>query len=105
VAGCPWNRWPDVHGIAGRITVVRAHESRVLKKSALDAVCGTWFTLCTATAEVHLRGTDETIGLLFCHVDLEARIPINHPLRKIRQMVNEALAGLDAVEDSVLLAD
>ena len=24
VAGSPWNGWPDVHGIGGRITVVRA---------------------------------------------------------------------------------
>jgi len=24
VAGSAWNRWPDVHGIGGRITVVRA---------------------------------------------------------------------------------
>ncbi len=33
---------------------------------------------------------------LFSYVDLEARIPVKHPLRKIRQVVNEALAGLDA---------
>ena len=24
VVGSPWNGWPDVHGIGGRITVVRA---------------------------------------------------------------------------------
>ena len=24
VAGSPWNGWPDVHGIRGRINVVRA---------------------------------------------------------------------------------
>ena len=24
VAGSPWNGWPDVHGIGGRITVVHA---------------------------------------------------------------------------------
>ena len=24
VAGSPWNGWPDVHGIGGRINVVRA---------------------------------------------------------------------------------
>jgi hypothetical protein len=24
VAGCPWNGWPDVHGIGGWIIVVRA---------------------------------------------------------------------------------
>lgn len=43
-----------------------------------------------------MRGTDETSGSLFSHVDLEGRIPARHPLRKIRQVVNEALASLDA---------
>ena len=42
-----------------------------------------------------MRGTDETSGSLFSYVDLEARIPARHPLRKIRQVVNEALASLD----------
>ena len=50
---------------------------------------------CTATAGVRMRGTDETSGSLFSYVDLEARIPARHPLRKIRQVVNEALANLD----------
>ncbi|SNX75357.1 transposase, partial [Cereibacter ovatus] len=39
--------------------------------------------------------TDETSGSLFSYVDLEARIPARHPLRKVRQVVNEALASLD----------
>ena len=43
-----------------------------------------------------MRGTDETSGSLFSCVDLEARIPARHPLRTIRQVVNEALASLDA---------
>lgn len=43
-----------------------------------------------------MRGVDETSGSLFSYVDLEARIPARHPLRKIRQMVNEALASLNA---------
>ena len=43
-----------------------------------------------------MRGTDETSGSLFSYVDLEARVPARHPLRKIRQVVNEALASLDA---------
>ena len=33
---------------------------------------------------------------LFSYVDLEARIPARQPLRKIRQVVNEALDSLDA---------
>ena len=43
-----------------------------------------------------MRGADETTGSLFSYVDLEARIPARHPLRTIRQVVNEALASLDA---------
>lgn len=37
-----------------------------------------------------------TSGSLFSYVDLEERIPARHPLRKIRQVVNDALASLDA---------
>lgn len=51
-----------------------------------------------------MRGTDETSGSLFSYVDVEARIPARHPLRKIRQVVNEALASLDA-EFEALYAD
>ena len=47
------------------------------------------------TAGVMMRGTDEASGSLFSYVDLEARIPARHPLRKIRQVVNDALASLD----------
>ncbi len=43
-----------------------------------------------------MRGTDEASGSLFSFVDLEERIPARHPLRKIRQVVNDALASLDA---------
>ena len=43
-----------------------------------------------------MRGSDETSGSLFSSVDLEARIPARHPLRRIRQVVNAALASLDA---------
>ncbi len=42
-----------------------------------------------------MRGTDGTSGSLFSHVDLEKRIPARHPLRKIRQVVNDALAHRD----------
>ncbi len=41
-----------------------------------------------------MRATDEISGLLFSHVDLEERIPVRHPLRKIRQGVNDAPASL-----------
>lgn len=43
-----------------------------------------------------MRGANEASGSLFSYVDLERRIPVRHPLRKIRQVVNEALASLDA---------
>jgi len=42
-----------------------------------------------------MRGTDETNRSLFSYVDLEERIPPRHPLRKIRQVINDALASLD----------
>ena len=48
-----------------------------------------------------MRGADEASGSLFSYVDLEARIPARHPLRKIRQVVNEALVGLDADFDAL----
>ncbi|MBA3910937.1 MAG: IS5/IS1182 family transposase [Rhodobacter sp.] len=43
-----------------------------------------------------MRGIDVTSGSLFSYVDLEERIPARHPLRKVRQVVNDALASLDA---------
>jgi transposase len=42
-----------------------------------------------------MRGSDERTGSLFSFVDLEERVPRRHPLRKIRQIVNDALAALD----------
>ena len=50
-----------------------------------------------------MRGTDEMTGALFSYVDLEERVPARHPLRLIRRIVNDALAGLDA-EFEVLYA-
>ena len=43
-----------------------------------------------------MRGSDARTGSLFSFVDLEERVPQRHPLRKIRQIVNDALASLDA---------
>lgn len=40
-----------------------------------------------------MRGTDKASGSLLSYVDLEDRVPARHPLRKIRQVVNEALAS------------
>lgn len=52
-----------------------------------------------------MRGTNETSGSLFSYVDLEERIPARHPLRKIRRVVNDALASMDAEFDRLYAAD
>jgi transposase len=52
-----------------------------------------------------MRGTDKATGSLFSYVDLEERIPARHPLRTIRQVVNEALASRDAEFDGLYAAD
>jgi len=41
-----------------------------------------------------MRGGDGRSGELFSYVNLEARVRADHPLRAIRGIVNEALAGL-----------
>lgn len=43
-----------------------------------------------------MRGSDLVSGSLFSYVDLDERIPSHHPLRKIRQIVNDALSSMDA---------
>ena len=49
--------------------------------------------------ECGMRGSDQVTGSLFSYVDLEERIPVRHPLRKIRAVVNDALRSLDAEFD------
>jgi transposase len=41
-----------------------------------------------------MRGEDARAGALFSYVDLEDRVPAEHPLRAIRVIVNATLAGL-----------
>ena len=41
-----------------------------------------------------MRGTDEHSGSLFSYVDLEARVPADHPLRPLRAPVDEAMEVL-----------
>jgi transposase len=43
-----------------------------------------------------MRDSDIRTGDLFSYVDLEQRVPANHPLRLIRRIVNEVLAALDS---------
>ena len=43
-----------------------------------------------------MRGTDQRSGSLFSYVDIEAnRVPAGQPLRRIRELANDALAKLD----------
>jgi transposase len=42
-----------------------------------------------------MRGLDMRTGELFSYVDLEKRVPASHPLRLVREVVNEVLAALD----------
>jgi transposase len=42
-----------------------------------------------------MRGSDTRTGELFSYVDLEKRVPGNHPLRLVRGVVNDVLAALD----------
>jgi len=41
-----------------------------------------------------MRGNDGKQGDLFSYVSLESRVPRNHPLRKMREMVDEALEAM-----------
>jgi transposase len=43
-----------------------------------------------------MRGSDQQTGSLFSYVNLEERVPARHPLRKIKAVVDTALASLDA---------
>ncbi len=52
-----------------------------------------------------MRGSDDQNGALFSYVNLEDRVPARHPLRVIRQIVNAALAQLDAAFAGLYAAD
>ena len=41
-----------------------------------------------------MRGADIGNGSLFSYVDLEDRVPKNHPLRVIRRISGDVLAGM-----------
>ncbi len=43
-----------------------------------------------------MRGQSSHQQAMFCYVDLESRVPGNHPIHKIRCIVDEALAELRA---------
>src|SRR5688572_5659248 len=48
-----------------------------------------------------MRGEDRRTGQLFSYVDLESRVRADHPLRTIRDLVNQALAALSADFDAL----
>jgi transposase len=43
-----------------------------------------------------MRGSDQSSGSLFSYVDLEQRVPVKHPLRVIKAIVDDVLRSLDA---------
>src|SRR2546423_13969925 len=52
-----------------------------------------------------MRGSDMRTGELFSYVDIEDRVPSNHPLRLIRRIVNDVLAALDGEFGSLYAAE
>lgn len=48
-----------------------------------------------------MRGSDEIKGSLFSYVDIEKRVRVNHPLRVIRAVANDALAALSRDFDAI----
>ena len=43
-----------------------------------------------------MRGIEQDQGNLFSYVQLENRVPAKHPLRKIRELADQALKAMDA---------
>jgi transposase len=54
--------------------------------------------------EAGMRGEDRCSGSFFSYVDLEERVPARHPLRLIREIVNDVLDGLSADFDGAYAA-
>src|SRR3977135_1203730 len=52
-----------------------------------------------------MRGSDMRTGELFSYVDIEDRVPSNHPLRLIRRIVNDVLAALDGEFEKLYAAE
>jgi len=42
-----------------------------------------------------MQGSNERSGELFSYIDMEDRVPANHPARLIHRIVNDAFASLD----------
>jgi transposase len=48
-----------------------------------------------------MRGDDQQQGAMFSYISPEQRVPADHPLRPIRQMVDDVLRGLSPQFDAV----
>jgi transposase len=48
-----------------------------------------------------MRGADDRAGAMFSYVSLEERVPLDHPLRAIRQITDRALAQLSPRFDAI----
>ncbi len=48
-----------------------------------------------------MRGEENPQPQMFSYVDLESRVPQHHPIRKVRQIVDTALAELESVFDEM----
>lgn len=48
-----------------------------------------------------MRGSESQQGSMFSYVDLEQRIPKDHPLRRIRRLVDEALSEMSGRFDAI----
>jgi len=51
-----------------------------------------------------VRGREDPQSSMLAFIDLEARVPVDHPLRAIRRLAEEALAGLSPVFDQIYAA-
>ena len=52
-----------------------------------------------------MRGEDQQQHEMFSYGSLEERIPVDHPLRSMRAMVDEALRALDGRFNEIYQAD
>ena len=50
-----------------------------------------------------MRGIDEKPTQLFSYVDLERRIPLDHPLRAIRALVDATISLLSRLQQNIFL--
>ena len=48
-----------------------------------------------------VRGRQDPQVSMLAFIDVEARVPANHPLREIRRLADEALVGLSPVFDQI----